>query len=893
MSKLFDTLQRVLLADKANHRSLQQRIKKAQESLSGVELARHRLLLRFSLALQDFTEERANSDYKASSADIAVLLRQLIRTYHGALRIKRELWQHIQPYQHQSCLQVTDESDPHTVELKAKAWQPEWLPESKITEIDELVLRRHKQAVVGDGLLYAMTKKQSNPFLTYRSQAQKTALSAALFAPPGSTTLITLPTGGGKSLSVILPAWLESHGGRRKGGTTLVIVPTVALAYDQQDQVRRYFAAASEEYKPFSLTSDTPPETRATIYNGIKQGTLPILYTSPEGLLRNWALYDTCLQAAQNSTLTRLVIDEAHLVKTWGTKFRTDFQLLSAYRRRLLEASGGKVRTLLLSATVSYKTQETLARLFGNHDELSLVLGNQIRPEPTYWFARGRNQRQRRDYVLEALFHLPRPAILYVTKPRDADNWVARLRRMGFNRVAAFSGQTPSDERQRLIRAWNNNQLDIMVGTSAFGLGVDKPDIRTIIHATLPQNIDRFYQEVGRGGRDGCSAISLLCTTRKDEELAFSMTTRSHITIEKAWPRWQGMWHSGRPYGEQGDAWLININALPLDKPEMKPNQANRGWNEHILLLLQRAGAIIIEDTRPEESSPEKDSLDDESQKNHYSLLVRVLSHDIVKDEQAFCRLFAPLREEEKETIHDLLQRMNQLVRSMTRQPEECIAYDLSDLYPATALACGGCPSCRQQQRSPYVDEMQVDLELDAQPPSADYLEHQLRQRLGERRSLNVVSDKARTLDSLKTFADLIITLVGAGIQQVLLPDELLSDIIWANKLVKGLGQHQRIPHRVLTTDWLIDDEEGQELYPLPTVVLYPPDDRKADQLYQTLQPRLRHAKGKEAIWQIHVVHRSLWLASQNGRFLDRIEGLQLMPTELERLLKKSQRTLL
>jgi hypothetical protein len=472
---------------------------------------------------------------------------------------------------------------------------------------------------------------------------------------------------------------------------------------------------------------------------------------------------------------------------------------------------------------------------------------------------------------------------------------------MGFNRVAAFSGQTRSDERQRLIRAWNKNQLDIMVGTSAFGLGVDKPDIRTIIHATLPQNIDRFYQEVGRGGRDGCSAISLLCMIPKDKELAFSMTTRSHITIEKAWPRWQGMWHSGRPYGEQGDAWLININALPLDKPEMKPNQANRGWNEHILLLLQRAGAIIIEDTRPEESSPEKEPLDDESQKNHDSLLVRVLSHEIVKDEQAFERLFAPLREEEKETIHELLERMKKLVRSMTRQPEECLrrkravclAYDLSDLYPATALACGGCPSCRQQQRSPYVDEMQVDLELDAQPPSADYLEHQLRQRLGERRSLNVVSDKARTLDSLKTFADLIITLVGAGIQQLLLPDELLNDIIWANKLVKGLGKHQRIPHRVLTTDWLIDDDDGQEIYPVPTAVFYPLDDGKADNLYQALQARLRHAKGKEAIWQIHVVHRSLWLASQNGRFLDRVEGLQLTTSELKKWLQKSQRTLL
>jgi ATP-dependent DNA helicase RecQ len=158
---------------------------------------------------------------------------------------------------------------------------------------------------------------------------------------------------------------------------------------------------------------------------------------------------------------------------------------------------------------------------------------------------------------------LPRPLILYVTKPEDADEWVKTLKGEGFVRVEAFSGKTENDERRRIIREWNSNLRDIMVANSAFGIGVDKGDVRTVIHATLPENMDRFYQEVGRSGRDGCSSISLVCSANGDEGLAFGMTATARISTEKAVERWQRMQETANFEKLYGDILWVDPNVRP------------------------------------------------------------------------------------------------------------------------------------------------------------------------------------------------------------------------------------------------------------------------------------------------------------------------------------------
>lgn len=869
MNHYFDRLQELLLAESPQFADFQHRLRKKQQQVDNLELAQSNLLLRLCMVYHAFRENQAGA------GDLTVLLRQAMRVFHKELILNKATWKLLEKHQHQMSLRLVDE-DSERVRLRALPWECDWLNDT--ANIDQLKNRRPDISVTGDGLLYALSNGR---FWAYKSEAQKTAVATSLFAPPGSTTLITLPTGGGKSMCILLPAWFESNGGRRAGGTTLVIVPTVALAYDQQDNVRPYFNPANDAYKPYSLTGDTAKETRAIIYKGISEGTIPILYTSPEALLLNPILYHTCLQAAANGRLRRFVIDEAHLVDSWGASFRTEFQLLGAYKRQLLEASRGQLRTFLLSATVSYQSEKTLAEFFAPDFGLSSVLANQLRPEPSYWFHHTQRFPLQRDRVIEALCHSPRPAILYVTKPSHARQWVHILRETGFRRVEDFTGQTPSDERQQILSRWNRNEIDILVGTSAFGLGVDKGDVRTVIHATLPENIDRYYQEVGRGGRDGCSSVSLLISKDDDFDLAFSMTTKSRITVEKAWLRWRGMWQSSRPYGQTTDTRLINLNARPTYNQEMRESEANRYWNEHILLFMQRASTLSIEDTRPNETKPEPDDQRQEFYQDNFWILVRIKNDQVVNNKAAFEELMDEQRDLEKESITQNLDALRQVVETQAQMhTHHCLGYDFADLYPYTAVACGGCSYCRQNKQEPYAQTLRAEVELGDWPASPVRLDANLQRQLGERQSLIV----AWGAKDLAAFApDLIALLVKAGIEQIVLPNSLLDNAIWAQSLVKKLARHKDKRQRLVDARSV----ERYGLFPLPTAVFYPWQDKLVDALYRALQTEFQPYLGIMPF--IHVVHQSVWLTQENGRFLERVNGLQLTPDALTKILAQSQ----
>lgn len=875
MNRHFDDLQALLLDDNPIFSSFRQRLKNEQRNLSGIDLAKNHMLLRTASVWQAFNEKRAGT------ADLAILLRQIMRTFSQELRLNQETWARLQKHRHEMSIRVVDRDESH-VTIRALPWKPDWMDNTK--SIDDLAQRRPNMQVPGDGLLYAMTSKQGKPFLTYRSEAQKTAVAATLFAPPGSTTLVTLPTGGGKSMCILLPAWFESHGGRRKGGTTLVIVPTVALAYDQQDSIRSYFTPADDTYKPYSLTGDTKKEIRAIIYRGISEGTLPILYTSPEALLLNPVLYHTCLKAAEDGTLQRFVIDEAHLVEAWGASFRTEFQLLGAYRRKLLNASGGQLRTLLLSATVSHNSERILEEIFASESKLSLILANQLRPEPSYWFHHVNRFEQQRASVMEALHHLPRPTILYVTRPHHAKWWVRHLNEAGFERVEDFSGKTTGEDRQRILAAWNRNEIDIIVGTSAFGLGVDKSDVRTIIHATLPESIDRFYQEVGRGGRDGCSSVSLLITKKDDFDLALNMTKSARITIEKAWSRWQGMWLNSRPYEETGNMRLVNLDTKPTYNPEMRESDVSRDWNQHILLFMQRTGILSIEDTRPDEAFPDPNQANKDAHRTNYWLLIRIKNDGVVNNKEAFVALMEEQRNLERESIAQNLQKLSELTIYHARnQAQHCLGNDFAELYPYTAVACGGCSYCRENNRGPYVQSLHTYMDVDVWPISPHKLNPDLQQRMGGRQTLIIAWDKDEIRISSLRLAQ---ALVGAGIEQLIFPDELLNDDVWTQKLIKELAQQQDKRQRIIGITSISD----YGLFPVPTAVFYPSEDMRVDELYCIVQDEFSHYHAPIPL--VHVINRNVWLLSENGRFLDRVNGLKLTPTEVQNLFAKSRTSL-
>ena len=869
MIDVFETFQELLRSAEPNYSQFRRQLLTKQATLPGKDLVRSHILMRLTWALDGFAEQRAGT------SDVSILLRQTIRAYEQRLEIKRSLWQVLSSREQAFGLRPTAEREPDMVELFADPWYPRWLAD--VSDIDQLILRRFDTPVIGDGLLYAMSEGK---FATYQSEAQKAAVQSCLFAPPGSTLLVTLPTGGGKSICMQLPAWQESRGGRIKGGTTLVIVPTVSLALDQEERAQSYFAdAPSMEYKPCSLTSATPEVVRTTIRSGLLNGTLPILYTSPESLM-NSSLYDICLEAARRGTINRLVIDEAHLIETWGAGFRTEFQFLSTYRRKLLEASQGQLRTLLLSATVTEDCAKLLKKLFSNQGTFYSVRADRLRPEISYWFHHSEDETTRQAYVMDALCHLPRPVILYVTSPDDTKAWLELLRAQGFERIAAFSGETEAEERLRLIKEWNNNRRDVMVATSAFGVGVDKSDVRTVIHACLPENISRFYQEVGRTGRDGFSAISLMCVAKGDFQKAQSMTRAARITAAKAIPRWEGMQRSQHFVSGHSDVVLLDTNATPSENQEMYQGPSNREWNEHTLLLMQRAGLINITDTRDESDLPGSESVEASTTVPGTSsawLQVQLLRPHVTSYPRSndFLNAFDLIRQRENEDVKKALQKIWKLAFSYAESSaSHCLSHLFVEDYPQCALACGGCPVCRREKRSPYAHRLPLDIES-VSLPSPPHFEHvALEELMGWRKRINIILDEPCDLTTLKETSSLLTGLVRIGFQQLILPTDLVYDEVWANGLVAELADFTLTPHTIFTNTWIMNTESMEErpIYPVPTVIVYPLQDEQADHFHRAI--RRRQLKQLQKIPIVAIARRALILESESGRYVERINGL-------------------
>lgn len=147
---------------------------------------------------------------------------------------------------------------------------------------------------------------------------------------------------------------------------------------------------------------------------------------------------------------------------------------------------------------------------------------------------------------------MPKPMILYVASPYEADKWQKYLRYYGYNNIKTFTGDTKSDERLALIDQWSRNEYEIMIATSAFGVGVDKADVRSVIHLHVPDSPDSYYQELGRGGRDGLQSLSILCIEDDDIPRALNHINKV-LTTEKLMGRWwsmyknpSNMWSGGR-----------------------------------------------------------------------------------------------------------------------------------------------------------------------------------------------------------------------------------------------------------------------------------------------------------------------------------------------------------
>lgn len=593
--------------------------------------------------------------------------------------------------------------------IRAIVWTPPWLPgaveRSPCRDIEAEAMRRNFDPVPGDPCLSEVGLE------TYRCGAQREMLRGVLTAPPGSTLLCNLPTGAGKSLLAHLPALLRS----RREGVSVVVVPTTALAMDQERSTAE-FVSHPTAYHPETLPDGS--DRREEIRRRILEGTQRIVFTSPESVIG--ALSPVLYAAAERGLLRLFAIDEAHIVSEWGGEFRSSFQELAGLRRDLLRISlGDPFVTLLMTATLSQECLRTLETLFAEPGPFSVISAVQLRPEPSYWVARSESESVREARVLEAIHRLPRPLILYTTKREDADHWHERLREAGYRRLALVTGATPTEKRQSVVQRWKTADLDIVVATSAFGLGVDQGDVRAVVHACVPESVDRYYQEVGRGGRDGRASLSLVLYTDRDLSVAQGMSGDKLIGIEKGLARWRRMFRqkdSGE-LSEQRCRVPVGIApGLTAERIDMV-GARNLAWNVNTLTLMSRAGLIRMDAESPPVRVADGAETEAEVDRMHRERLDAYREHRIVRildprhlDEETWRRRVEPVRHEAQRSSAEDFARMAEALRG-----QRCIGEILGEAYrirvPGAApvhvvLSCGGCPACRALGREPYTGPM-------------------------------------------------------------------------------------------------------------------------------------------------------------------------------------------
>ena len=294
----------------------------------------------------------------------------------------------------------------------------------------------------------------------FKSLEQKIAVLGALNTPEGYTTLVSLPTGGGKSLITQTLAYQQE-------GLTIVIVPTVSLAIDQVRNAKNNIRHNTDE-EIFCYYSGIKSERKNVLRNAIKVEKARLLFISPEALIRNDEFVDMINEANNKKYLKNIIIDEAHIVIEWGDFFRVDYQCLEPWRNELL-ALNSQLRTVLLSATYTRTAVIKLQRMFASAGKWIEVRCDALRKEPRYLLVKAKSDSDKKRKMIELVKKLPHPMIVYINSPKEAETIKRTLVMAGMNGLELFTGNTKSAERERIIKDWTDNKIDLLIATSAFG----------------------------------------------------------------------------------------------------------------------------------------------------------------------------------------------------------------------------------------------------------------------------------------------------------------------------------------------------------------------------------------------------------------------------------------
>lgn len=315
---------------------------------------------------------------------------------------------------------------------------------------------------------------------------QGEAITAAI---EGRDALVVMPTGGGKSICYQIPPLV-------KNDLTVVVSPLIALMKDQVDSLRAMGIAARQ------VDSTTSPAGKRAVADEALGGELRLLFVAPERL--NMPRFQTFLRRAR---VARFAIDEAHCISHWGHDFRPDYRLMSELRDRFPDAV-----VHAFTATATQRVRKDIVEQLGLSDP-EMLIGTFDRPNLVY---RVVPRTSRLLQIIDVVKRHPgEGGIVYCIRRKDVDSITEGLKRRGIDAVGYHAGMTP-EEREAAQNAFSREECDVVVATVAFGMGVDRSNIRYVVHAGMPKSIETYQQETGRAGRDGLEAECVLLHSYED-----------------------------------------------------------------------------------------------------------------------------------------------------------------------------------------------------------------------------------------------------------------------------------------------------------------------------------------------------------------------------------------
>ena len=319
----------------------------------------------------------------------------------------------------------------------------------------------------------------------------------------GNETLVLFPTGGGKSLCYQVPSLLFE-------GMTLVISPLVALMQDQVDQLKKLGVRAT------FINSTLPSyETEQRMVNA-RNGMYRLLYVAPERLAT-----DLWKHQLPQLNISLVAVDEAHCISEWGHSFRPSYRTI----REELSDLDDSTRWIALTATATPEVKEDILKNL-QFDNPTVVAGGFGRDNLKWWV---NETPQKQVMLMNAVkkASLKGSGIVYCSTRRDCEHWAGRFRGAGINSEAYHAG-LENKKRERIQTDWIEGDTEVVVSTNAFGMGIDKPDCRFVIHETMPISLESYYQEAGRAGRDGQESYPILVYKPGDAKRAEERIRRGY-----------------------------------------------------------------------------------------------------------------------------------------------------------------------------------------------------------------------------------------------------------------------------------------------------------------------------------------------------------------------------